>query len=185
MFHIRISLSAPSFIQCLKQIEQTTQWFTIKPWRVQKCTPKLPFLYAICSLVYSPYLLNMQVERTRFMQHIPKRPFHSTGANSVIGIRVFFQIGSFASFTTSLVVVFNYSLHVSGHRITSAVLGDTIKWKCAQQASWRWRWEIAPLNKWMLGDFNPLDQWLPTGVPRYPGVPRTLPRGTARRKNKK
>ena len=30
-----------------------------------------------------------------------------------------------------------------------------------------------------------LSQWFPTGVPRYPGVPRTLPRGTARCINNK
>jgi hypothetical protein len=32
---------------------------------------------------------------------------------------------------------------------------------------------------------NRRHQWFPTGVPRYPGVPRTLPRGTARCRNKK
>jgi len=30
-----------------------------------------------------------------------------------------------------------------------------------------------------------LEQWFPTGVPWYPGVPRTLPRGTARCRNNK
>jgi len=30
-----------------------------------------------------------------------------------------------------------------------------------------------------------LEQWFPTGVPRYPGVPWTLPRGTARCRNNK
>ena len=33
--------------------------------------------------------------------------------------------------------------------------------------------------------FKPLQQWFPTGVPLYPGVPRTLPRGTARCRNNK
>ena len=39
------------------------------------------------------------------------------------GIHIFFQMPSFAAFSTSLAVAFNYSLHAPGHRVTPQCSG--------------------------------------------------------------
>jgi hypothetical protein len=45
-------------------------------------------------------------------------------------------------------------------------------------------WGRKRLSFFNLNKYSCVDQWFPTGVPRYPGVPPTLPRGTARCRNK-